>query len=188
MDFNSSDREKADSTQARRMKQSKATKPRGKSTPPAQRKLAESSQSARDRAFHVLAAMRRNPKLSLAHAAKLEGVKQETVKRYFPSALKKSGGKFRVLPRDSYKQILYVPDVHGNAVPVTTHSSRERAQLSRYLRDLGRYLRGDRDALARWHGKKVGGLQLLTSERSIVNIEPALSEFALYRTFNGGSR
>lgn len=148
--------------------------------------LPERSQAARDRSLHVLAAMRGDPNLSLTHAAKLQGVKPATVRKYVPSALRKSNGKFRATKSDRYTATLYVPDTHGNAVPVRTHSSKEREQLSQYLRDLGRYLRGDRNALASWQGKKIAGVELVTAGRTIVAIEPALSEFSLYRAFNGG--
>ena len=50
--------------------------------------LSRRSPAARDRALHVLAAMRRDPKLSLTHAARLQGVKSATVKKYVRSALK----------------------------------------------------------------------------------------------------
>ena len=148
--------------------------------------LPKQSQLARDRALHVLAAMRRDPSLSLTHAAKLQGVKRETVKRYFPSALKEAHGKFRVTKSDRYTATLYVPDARGNSVAVNTRSSKDRKALSRYLRDLGRYLRGSRNALASWHGKKIAGVELLTAGRTIVAIEPPLSDFSLYRAFNGG--
>jgi hypothetical protein len=145
------------------------------------------SQFARDRALHVLAAMRRDPGLSLAQAAKLQGVKSETVKKYFPSALKKSNGKLRVTKADRFSETLYVPDVHGNPVPLVTRSSNERTQASEYLRDLGRYLRGERNALSQWHGKKIAGVELVTAGRTLKAIEPALSGFSLYRAFNSGA-
>jgi hypothetical protein len=148
--------------------------------------LSERSYAARDRSLHVIAAMRRDPKLSLTHAARLQGVKRETVKRYFPSALKEAHGKFQVTKSDRYTVTLYVPDARGNSVAVNTRSSKDREALSRYLRDLGRYLRGKRDALAAWHGKKIAGVELVTAGRTLVAIEPALSDFSLYRTFNGG--
>jgi len=50
------------------------------------------SHAARERALQTLKAMRHGPKLSLISAAKLEGVRQETVKKYIPSALKKRKG------------------------------------------------------------------------------------------------
>jgi len=149
--------------------------------------LSERSQSARDRAFHVLSAMRRDPNLSLTHAAQLIGVRTNTVKKYLPSAIKKAKGRFQVTKSDRYTATLYVPDALGNAIAVKTHSSKEREQLSRYLRDLGRYLRGQRDALAQWQGKQIAGIEVVTAGRTIETIEPALSDFSLYRTFNGGA-
>jgi hypothetical protein len=149
--------------------------------------LSPRSQAARERALHVLAAMRRDSKLSLSRAAKLQGVKPATVKKYFPSALKESQGKSRATKRDRYAAMLHVPDAQGHSVAVTTHSSKEREELSRYLRDLGRYLRGKRDALAPWHGKKIAGVELVTEPRILAAIEPALSEFSLYRAANGGA-
>jgi hypothetical protein len=149
--------------------------------------LSERSYTARDRALHVLAAMRHDSNLSLTHAAKLQGVKRETVKKYFSSALKQANGKFRATKSDRYRATLYVPDAHGDSIAVKTRSSREREQLGQYLRDLGRYLRGKRDALAPWHGKRIAGVELVTAGRTIVAIEPALSDFSLYRAFNGGA-
>ncbi len=130
--------------------------------------------------------MRHDPSLSLTHAARLQGVKGETIKKYFPSALRKLNGKFRVTKSDRYTATLNIPDADGNSIAVKTHSSKEREQLSIYLRDLGRYLRGNRNALAPWHGKRIAGVELVTAGRTIVAIEPALSDFSLYRTFNGG--
>jgi len=150
-------------------------------------RLSQRSQAARDRALHVLAALRRDPKLSLTHAAKLQGVKRETVKKYFPSVLKESHGKFHATKSDRYAATLHVPDAHGHSVAVVTHSSKDREALSQYLRDLGRYLRGKRDALAPWHGKKIAGVELVTDGRTLASIEPALSEFSLYRAANGGA-
>jgi len=149
--------------------------------------LSERSSAARDRALHVLASMRLDPELSLTRAAKLQGIKCDTVKRYFPSALKQSHGKFRVTKNDRNTATLYIPDAHGNSIPVNTRSSKDRKALSRYLRDLGRYLRGSRNALVPWHGKQIAGVPLVTAGRTIVAIEPALSEFSLYRAFNGGA-
>src|ERR1039458_7010295 len=67
--------------------------------------LSERSYTARDRALHVLAAMRHDSNLSLTHAAKLQGVKRETIKKYFPSALKQANGKFRATKSDRYREI-----------------------------------------------------------------------------------
>jgi len=131
--------------------------------------------------------MRRDSTLRLTAAARLHGVKAETIRKYFPSELSKSRGRFRVKKSDRYWATIYLPDRNGNHVPVPTHSSKERKQASQYLRDLGRYLRGEKNALARWHGKKIAGVELVTAGRTIVAIEPVLSEFSLYHAFNGGA-
>ena len=168
----------------------KKSKPRNKRTSKRRittLQLGIRSATARDRALHVLAVMRRDPSLSLSRASKAEGVKADTVKRYFSRAFKKSGGKYKATKSDRYEAILFLPDAHGNSVPVTTHSFKQRQQVSEYLRYLGRYLRGQRNALSKWHGKKIAGFQLLTAGQTIVAIEPALSEFSLYRAFNGGN-
>lgn len=149
--------------------------------------IPERSRSARERALHVLSAMRLDSSLSLTRAAKMQGIKAATVKKYLPSALKVSKGKFRVTKSDRYSATLYIPDSDGNSVPVKTRSSKERTELSNYLRDLGRYLRGDRNALAQWQGRKIAGIELITDGPTIKAIEPALFDFSLYRTLNGGA-
>jgi len=150
-------------------------------------RLSQRSYAARDRGLHVLAAMRDDPNLSLSRAAEQERVKPATVKKYFSSALEISNGKYRATKSDRYTATLYVPDAQGNPVAVKTRSSRDREALGQYLRDLGRYQRGNRDALSRWRGRKIAGVELVTDERAIIAMEPALSDFALYRAFNGGS-
>lgn len=59
------------------------------------RNVTRQSERSHNRALHVLAAMRRDPKLSLSRAARLEGVKPETVKKHFRSSLRKIAGKSR---------------------------------------------------------------------------------------------
>jgi hypothetical protein len=147
--------------------------------------LSQRSQSAYDRALHAIAAMRHEPNLRLSQATKLHGVKADTIRKYFPSELTKSRGRFRVRKSDRYSATIYLPDKYGNSIPVHTRSSKERKEASEYLRDLGRYLRGERNALARWHGKTISSVDLVTAGRTIASIEPALSDFSLYRTFNG---
>lgn len=148
--------------------------------------LSKRSEDARDRAMHAIAWKRRNPRKSFTYAAKLHGVKPATIKKHFPSALRKVNGRLQVAIADRYSATLYVPDANGNSVPVHTRSSKDRKALSRYLRDLGRYLRGKRNALAPWRGKTVAGVELVTSGDVLASIEPALSEFSLYRSTNGG--
>jgi hypothetical protein len=142
------------------------------------------SYAARDRALHTLAAWRNDPSVPLTVHAKREGTKVETIKKYFPSALIKVNAKLEVTRNDRYKATLYLPDAHGNSVPIKTRSSKERSDAGLYLRDIGRAQRGDTRALSKWRGKKIAGVELLTDERALAAIEPVLSEFSLYRTFN----
>src|SRR6266849_859367 len=158
----------------------------GKRRPIPLARLSGRSEAARDRALHVLAEMRKEPNLLLGRAARLHGVKPETVRKYFPSALKKVGGRIRVTKNDRYPETLFLPDAQGNSVPIRTRSSKERSEAGQYLRDIGRALRGDIRALSKWRGKKIAGVELVTDERELAAIEPALSDFSLYRTFNSG--
>jgi hypothetical protein len=128
--------------------------------------------------------MRNDPNLLLGRAARLSGVKPETVRKYFPSALKKAGGRTRVTKSDRFTATLFIPDAQGNSVPIRTRSSKERSDAGLYLRDIGRALRGDIRALSKWRGKKIAGVELLTDERALAAIEPVLSDFSLYRTFS----
>lgn len=142
------------------------------------------SNAARDRAIHVLAEMRNDPSLLLGQAARLHNVKPGTVKKYFPLALKWVGGRIRVAKNDRYQETLFLPDAEGKSVPTRTRSFKERSEAGQYLRDIGRALRGDIRALSKWRGRKIAGVELVTDERTLAAIEPALSDFSLYRTFN----
>jgi hypothetical protein len=93
-------------------------------------------------------------------------------------------GKLRVTKSDRYTQTLYIPDDQGNSIAIKTRGSRERSAAGQYLRDIGRALRGHAGALTKWRGKKIAGVELFTDESALVSIEPALSDFSLYRIFN----
>jgi hypothetical protein len=95
-------------------------------------------------------------------------------------------GKFRATKGDRYSATLYIPDSHGNSVPVHTQNSKERAQISAFLRDIGRFFRGDKSAMAKWHGKRIAGVELVTASRTLISIEAQLSDFSIYNAFNGG--
>jgi hypothetical protein len=149
--------------------------------------LSRRSQSARQRALHVLAAMRRNPALSLSRGAREQGIKPSTVVKKFPKDLLKSNGKFRVTKGDKHPETLYIPNAQGIEVPIQTRSFKTRKQAGRFYRDFNRYLRGDRHALNEWRGKKIAGVEVLTDPNTIKALEPAIPDFSLYRTFTGGA-
>jgi hypothetical protein len=131
--------------------------------------------------------MVRDPSLKLYPTARSFGVKPSVVKKYFGSAFNKVNGHFRASKSDRFREIMYVPDARGNPLPVLTTSSKERAQVSAFLRDLGRYYRGNTSALAAWHGKSIAGVPLVTASRTLKSIEAQLSDFAIYSTFNSGA-
>lgn len=150
-------------------------------------RLPRRSAEARTRALHVLAEMRQDNKLKLSSTARSLGVKPSVVKKYFGSALNKVDGSWRVSKSDRFRETMYVPDARGNPVPIPTTNSKQRAQVSAFLRDVGRFLRGDKSALAKWHGKRIAGVELVTASRTLMSIESELSDFAIYRAFNGGA-
>ncbi len=148
------------------------------------RPLPERSRRARDRVEKAVRFALQNPDVPLTRVARLHRVKVATIEDYFPVI--KVNGRLQV--RWSGRSLtVYLPDERGYPVPLHAPSRRERKQASDYLRDVGRYLRGDRNALSKWHGKKIAGVDLVTEGRTLVAMEPALSEFSLYRALNGGA-
>jgi hypothetical protein len=165
----------------------RANKPRRRAVSVPLSSLPRRSSQARTKALHVKAAMARDPKLSRAQAAKAEGVSVRSIQRHLPSGFEKIGGRWRAVKSDRLHEIMYVPDAQGNPVPVHTKSRKQRVQVGNYVRDIGRFYRGKTTALAAWHGKRIAGVELVTSSRTLKSIEAQLSDFAIYSTFNGGA-
>lgn len=174
-----------------RAKKSKSTSINIAQPTPAGKRLATShlsarSAAARDRSANAIGAMRRDPKLRLSRAAKRYRVKVATIQEYFGSELIKVNGRFQIRTSRRHSLTVYLPDEHGNPVPLDNPSPKERKQASEYLRDVGRYLGGNGKALSKWRGKKIAGVELVTDGRTLVAMEAPLSEFSLYRALNGG--
>jgi len=131
--------------------------------------------------------MVRDPELSLSQAAKSEGVSTRSIRQYLKTGFTKVAGRWRANKSDRFREIMYVPDEHGNSVPVPSKSSKQRAEVSAYIRDLGRFYRGDKSALVAWHGKRIAGVPLVTAPRTLKGVEAELSDFAIYSTFNGSA-
>ncbi len=165
----------------------RANKPRSRPISVPLSRLPRRSSEARTKALHVKTAMARDPNLKLYPTARSFGVKPSVVKKYFGSAFEKVNGHFRASKSDRFRETMYVPDAQGNPVPVPTRSSKQRAQVSAFLRDIGRFYRGDTKALANWHGKRIAGVELVTSSHTLKSVEAQLSDFAIYSTFNGGA-
>lgn len=169
----------------RAAQQSSPTAKRTRSASILSRPLPERSRLARDRSEKAIQFALHNPDVPMFRVAKLHKVKVATIKRYFE--LIKVNGRLRVKISSRYFLTVYLFDEHGYPVPLDTPSRRERRQASDYLRDVGRYLGGNRKALSKWQGKEIAGVDLVTDGRTLVAMEPALSEFSLYRALNGGA-
>jgi hypothetical protein len=131
--------------------------------------------------------MRHDPNLKLSSAGRSFGVKPSVVKKYCGSQFKKVTGRWRVSKSDRLRETMYIPDARGNPVPVPTTNSKQRAEVSAFLRDIGRFYRGNTSAMAKWHAKRIAGVELVTASRTLMGIESQLSDFAIYRAFNGGA-
>src|SRR6266550_3858569 len=71
------------------------------------RNLSERSQSARSRAFHVLADLRRNPNLTFTQAADNRGVSTRSIHKYLRSALRPDeSGRIKAKPSDRLRVTL----------------------------------------------------------------------------------
>lgn len=121
----------------------------------------------RKRALHALARMRQD-NLSLIAASREEGTTPATVKRHFRSALRRTkSGKWVATKNDRYVRVLRLPDVHGPTT-VKAKGYGEAQLASAYLASLTRWARTEKlYELAPFHGKKVGGFELITSARTL---------------------
>jgi len=148
--------------------------------------LPNRSDWARERAFSALSAMRRGTTLS--KAAKENGVSPRTVKRYAGPALiqKHTGGRIHATKSDQLIRYLQIPGRFG-PVDITVRGSAAASEVARYKAAVNRLLRGDAHAMAEWHGKKIQGIELVTSSDTLVRLaHKDLLPYALYRSLAGG--
>ena len=72
---------------------------------------------------------------------------------------------------------------------ITVRGSKTATEIAKYKAAVNRYLRGERDAMAPWHGKKVAGVELVTAGNTLKSLaERGLLPYSLYRSFSGGGR
>jgi hypothetical protein len=126
---------------------------------------------------------------TLSKAARDNGVTPRTIKRYAGSALvqDRPGGRIRATKSDRLVRYLQIPGLDGPR-NITARGSKQASQFAKYKAAINRLLRGDRDAMAAWHGKKVGGIELITDTKTLV--EQARKEmlpYSLYRSLAGGA-
>jgi hypothetical protein len=149
------------------------SRPRKNPSKPAQQS------SARDRAFQVLADMRRNPALRFTQAARNREIDPRIVRKMLPSALQKdSSGRVRARTSDRYRQTLYIPSPKpGMRIEVPTKNSKERQLVGRWMDALNAAGRGDFSKLKNFPRKQVvGGVRLKTGTQEIQRILAAMAE------------
>jgi len=150
-------------------------------------KLQARSDASRQRAFKALWAMRQGD--TLAKAARDNGVTVRTIKHYVGSALvqNRPGGRVRATKSDRLVRYLQIPGPDGPR-DITVRGSKTASQFAKYKAAVNRLLAGDRNAMEKWHGKKIAGIELITDTRTLV--EQARKEilpYSLYRSLSGGA-
>jgi len=145
------------------------------------------SQAARGRALKALSAMRRGDTLS--RAARDNGVTIRTIKRYAGSALvqDRPGGRIRATKSDRLVRYLQIPGTDGPR-DVNVRGSKAASKFANYKAAINRLLRGDRNAMAPWHGKKIAGIELITDTKTLVEqARRDILPYSLYRSLSGGA-
>jgi hypothetical protein len=123
---------------------------------------------AKEKAFDVVAAARRNSGKSLGAIARETGTTVKTVRKYLPAALRKSrSGKWVVSKSDRYVRHVSLPGQYGHET-VKAHGSKQAQLASAYWAAIGRWTASRNPAeLAPFHGKKVGSFEFITDPRTL---------------------
>ena len=142
---------------------------------------------ARERALKALSALRHGE--SFSRAARDNGVTVRTIKRYVGSALiqDRLGGRIRARKSDRLVRYLQIPGPDGPR-DVTVRGSKAASKFANYKAAVNRLLRGDRNAMAPWHGKAIQGIELITDTKTLVEqARQDLLPYSLYRSLSGGA-
>lgn len=97
------------------------------------------------------------------------------------------GGRIRATKNDKLVRYLQIPGPDGPR-DITIPGSKTASEFANYKAAINRLLRGDRNAMARWRGKKIAGIELITDPKILV--EQARKEilpYSLYRSLVGGA-
>jgi len=149
--------------------------------------LPRSDNTARERSFKALWAMRQGD--SLSKAARDNGVTARTIKRYVGSAIvqERPGGRIRAKKSDRLVRYMQIAGPNGPR-EVTVRGSKAASQFAQYQADINRLLRGDRHAMAKWHGKKIQGIELITDNKTLVDqARKDILPYGPYRSLSGGA-
>lgn len=145
------------------------------------------SSTSRDRSFKALRAMRQGN--SLSRAARENGVTIRTVKRYVGSALvqDRPGGRIRATKTDRLVRYLQIPGPDGPR-DIKVRGSKAASEVAKYKAAINRLLRGDRNAMVPWRGKKIAGTELITDPKLLVEqARKDILPYSIYRSLAGGA-
>ncbi len=126
---------------------------------------------------------------TLSRAARDNGVTVRTVKRYVGSALvqDRAGGRIRTTKSDSLVRYLQIPGPDGPR-DITVRGSKPASQFAQYKAAVNRLLRGDRNAMAPWRGKKIQGIELVADPKILVEqARKDILPYSIYRSLSGGA-
>jgi len=152
---------------------------------PVARNLSGRSQAARAKGIHVLSDLRRDPNLTVTHAAANREVSLRSIWKHIGSELKQDrpGGRIRVTKSDRLRATLHIPSMKPDVlIPIQTKSSRERYLVGEWFASIKEAAGGDFDRLNKFPKSAViGGVQLPTGadevQRTLEAMEGAESPF-----------
>jgi hypothetical protein len=123
-------------------------------------KLPPAARQAREAALDAVALARRTG-FDVAEAADREGVPVEAVRWWAgEDVVSRKGGRWSAAPADRLFRPMYVYSA-GRVTPVDVRGSRVASDIGRYHAAIQHYLHtGDASRLAKFKGRRVGGLEL----------------------------
>jgi hypothetical protein len=126
---------------------------------------------------------------SLSRAARENAITSRTIKRYVGTALvqDRPGGRINATKSDRLVRYLQIPGVDG-PTEIKVRGSRAASEAAGYKSAVNRFLRGDRNALTEWHGKRIAGTELITDASILISqADKGLLPYSLYRSLSGGA-
>jgi hypothetical protein len=128
---------------------------------------------------------------TLSKAARDNGIAPRTVKKYVGSALfqDRPGGRIRARKSDRLVRYMQLPGPDGKPIDVNARGLKIASEIAHYQADIARLLRGERSAMAKWHGKKIQGIELITETQTLVaQARRDQLPYGPYRSLTGGAR
>lgn len=134
------------------------------------------------------ASLSRREKIDIQHAAKIEGTRLSTIRRYAPSILEKLKGQYRVKPYDRLPRVLNVVGKKGMQT-LAVNSSRSASKIARYLNAVRKLIyQDDASLLAAFRGEKLSsGYRFVTNTGKLKQLADS-GLLALDRLYAGVTR